>query len=148
MTHSGWCCFPTVLSVRLARQPRPSAFRICYFFLFFLHHGVVVRSVSTNQTLQHHLSFIPSLAFADNVEPFTFPLSMMRLSAGLLGMARVGFFDCLGGDGVNRLYCSEIGLPASPFSPQVQFYRLIDRTMCVEARIPSISLIVFHFSFH
>jgi thiol-disulfide isomerase/thioredoxin len=48
--------------------------------------------------------------------------NMMRLSAGLLSMARVGFFNCLASHEA-RAFCSQRDLPASPFAPQVRAFQ-------------------------
>jgi hypothetical protein len=48
--------------------------------------------------------------------------NMMRLSAGLLGLARVGFFNCLASHAA-RDFCSRLELPASPFAPQVRAFQ-------------------------
>jgi len=45
--------------------------------------------------------------------------NIMRLSAGVAGMGRVGFLIC---QGANRQLCNELEVPQAPFAPQVKAF--------------------------
>ena len=88
-------------------------------WLFSRHNLIEIHGHTFTETVLNSEEFWVIL-FLDTIECSsckTAKTNMMRLSAGLRGLAEVGYIDCE--QPTNRDLCVRVGMPQPPFSPQV-----------------------------